>query len=108
LAEIQEGDSLAKIRDGHCLGVESADVRRRRGAERFDVAGQHRAPARFIPLNGPHQLGYRTALRRAGSLERNSGSSTLGLKQLIEKSDQVALTGKAHIGIVGFVHRAGR
>ena len=34
LAAIEEGDALAKIRYGHCLTVEGANLRRRRFAER--------------------------------------------------------------------------
>jgi hypothetical protein len=72
------------------------------------MAGQHGAPARFIPLDGPHQLGDRIVVGRPRRLERNPGSGALGFEQFIQKGEYLVLPGKAPIGIVGFVHRVGR
>lgn len=55
--------------------------------ERLDVTAQHGAPARFISLNGPQQLGDRTDAGTAQALERHASTGTLGLEQFVTASD---------------------
>jgi hypothetical protein len=71
------------------------------------VAGQHGAPARFIALDGPHQLGDRLVVSRPRGFERYPGSGAFGFEQPVEKGEHLAPAGKVPIGIVGFVHQAG-
>ena len=79
LPAIEKGDALADVRDCHCLAVEGADFHGRSFTKGFEMTDEHRAPARFVPLNGPHQLGDRAGAGCARAPERDPCSGTLRL-----------------------------